>query len=154
MKKSYTNEQFIYAVKTSRSYREVMIALGLSPYGFNYNTLYRNIKRLNLSIDHFYSKLELLEIAKSNRKKLSDEELFTINQIDRKYVKKRILEKNLIPYCCEICKLTSWQEKEISLHLDHKNGNNTDNRLENLRFLCPNCHSQTETYCGKNIKHK
>jgi len=53
---------------------------------------------------------------------------------------------------CEWCNLTTvWNGKPIVLHLDHINGINTDNRLENLRFLCPNCHSQTPTYCGKTI---
>ena len=42
-----------------------------------------------------------------------------------------------------------WNDKKLSLQLDHINGDNSDNRLENLRFLCPNCHTQTETYCSK-----
>ena len=51
---------------------------------------------------------------------------------------------------CNKCKISEWQGKEIALDLHHKNGNGTDNRLENLTFLCPNCHSQTKTYRGKN----
>lgn len=56
-----------------------------------------------------------------------------------------------IPQCCAVCSLSQWRGKDLSLELDHINGNNRDNRIENLRLLCPNCHSQTETWRGKNI---
>jgi len=52
-----------------------------------------------------------------------------------------------VPNCCAICGITDWLGQSLSLHLDHINGINNDNRLENLRLLCPNCHSQTDTYC-------
>ena len=65
---------------------------------------------------------------------------------------KSIKQHDLIPYeCCHNCGLTEWLSGKLLLELDHINGDNTDNRLENLRFLCPNCHSQTPTYKGKNI---
>jgi len=71
------------------------------------------------------------------------------------FVKKRILQDNILLYICDECGIDEWHGKKIILDLDHKNGNNRDNRLENLRFLCPNCHSFTETYKGKNINgHK
>ena len=67
--------------------------------------------------------------------------------------KKRLIESQLIPYKCAICGLENqWNGKELILQLDHINGKHNDNRKENLRFLCPNCHSQTETFSGKNKK--
>ena len=69
-------------------------------------------------------------------------------------IKKRIIDLNLIPYECNHCDVKdSWNGNTINLHLDHINGDNRDNRLDNLRFLCPNCHSQTDTYCGKGINN-
>lgn len=63
------------------------------------------------------------------------------------------MDENLIPYKCMECGLENeWNNKKISLQLEHKNGINNDNRLENLGFLCPNCHSQTDSYAGKNKK--
>lgn len=65
-------------------------------------------------------------------------------------VKKRIIKDNLMEYKCNKCSINSWQGISLVLELDHINGKNKDHRLENLRFLCPNCHSQTETYKGRN----
>jgi len=56
-------------------------------------------------------------------------------------------------YKCESCKLSNWLDREISLHVDHIDGNSDNNFPSNLRLLCPNCHSQTETFCGRNIKN-
>ncbi|MDB4964229.1 MAG: hypothetical protein JWP01_4228 [Myxococcales bacterium] len=52
-------------------------------------------------------------------------------------------------YRCAWCSLERWKGKPLVLHLDHINGIHNDNRFVNLRFLCPNCHSQTETYCNR-----
>lgn len=78
---------------------------------------------------------------------------FTENSITSRDVIKRCIIKNkLITYECKECKIIDkYNNKNIILHLDHINGIPNDNRLENLRFLCPNCHSQTTTYCGRNI---
>jgi hypothetical protein len=65
-------------------------------------------------------------------------------------LKNRLINENLIEKKCKICGIDQWMGKEITLQLDHINGINNDHRLENLQLLCPNCHSQTETYCGKN----
>jgi Zn finger protein HypA/HybF involved in hydrogenase expression len=65
-------------------------------------------------------------------------------------LKKRILKAGLIEYKCSCCGITEWNGKPIVLQLHHINGDNRDNRKENLTFLCPNCHSQTDSFCGKN----
>ena len=65
-------------------------------------------------------------------------------------LKNRLLKENILENKCSICGIDEWQGKEISLQLDHIDGDNHNHRLENLRLVCPNCHSQTDTYCGKN----
>lgn len=80
-----------------------------------------------------------------------NELIFTENSTyANEMVKQRIVKDNLLVYKCVKCNLDSWQSETIVLDLDHINGNNRDNRLENLRYLCPNCHSQTDTYKGRN----
>lgn len=68
------------------------------------------------------------------------------------WLKNKILKAHLLPKECAICHIAEWLGNPLSLQLDHINGVRDDNRLENLRLLCPNCHSQTDTFAGKNIK--
>lgn len=151
-KRSWTNEQLIEAVKTSNTYKEVAKKLGLKKYGANNYTIKKYINGLNLDVSHFLTKQDQLAIARANVKVWSHEELFCVNDIDRKAIKKRILKDSLIPYVCSLCSITEWQGQALSLQLDHINGINNDNHLTNLRFLCPNCHSQTDTYCGRQLR--
>lgn len=65
-------------------------------------------------------------------------------------LKKRLLKEGIKENKCDICEITTWNGKPISMQLDHIDGNSHNHKLENLRMTCPNCHSQTETYCGKN----
>ena len=67
-------------------------------------------------------------------------------------LKGRLIAEGLKEHKCECCGITEWNGKPAPIELDHINGNHHDNRLENLRILCPNCHAQTDTYRGKNKK--
>ena len=70
-------------------------------------------------------------------------------------LKKRIVSAGLLEYKCECCgNKGEWNGKPLVLQLDHKDGDHNNHSLSNLRFLCPNCHSQTDTYSGKNAKSK
>ena len=134
----------------SKSMREVIISLGLSPNG---SGGYRHVKDKIIKLG--------LEIPKYNyygdstlKQKYSDEDVFCENStFPRQKIKNRIIKNNLLKYECSVCKNNgNWNGFKLSLHLDHINGVNNDNRICNLRFLCPNCHSQTDTYGGKSNK--
>ena len=88
--------------------------------------------------------------------RLTNEQVFCENgTCNRKYIKKRLLKQKILEYKCEDCGIKdTYNGKPISLQLDHKNGINNDNRVCNLRLLCPNCHSQTPTYAGKRLKRQ
>lgn len=149
----YTEEQFINAVKNNYSVAAVLSELGLKPAGGNYKYFYYRVKVLNLDTSHFKGRSHLKGKTHnwSNIKPLS-EILVKDSMFNNYHLRKRLLKEGLLKYVCSICGISEWLESPLSLHLDHINGVNNDNRLENLRLLCPNCHSQTLTYCGKNKK--
>jgi len=68
----------------------------------------------------------------------------------RNHLKKRLLKEKIFENKCSICGITEWQNKPLVCHLDHIDGNPQNHRIENLRMMCPNCHSQTDTYGSKN----
>jgi hypothetical protein len=71
---------------------------------------------------------------------------------DRMRLKRRLLAAGLLTYACAGCGISEWLERLLVLRLDHINGVGDDNRLDNLRLVCPNCDSQTSTYCGRNAR--
>lgn len=152
-KKSWDDEKLIAVVETSRSYRQVIIALGLIPKGGNYSTVKRNIRKLGIDISHF------LHMGWRKGAKTSTVKPTPLSQIlienpswggTNHSLKNRLIREGIKERKCEICGIISWLDLPISHHMDHINGNREDYRLENLRILCPNCHSQTETYAGRN----
>jgi HNH endonuclease len=80
------------------------------------------------------------------------DELLSSDRRDRAHVKRRLLHAGILKNKCSVCGLSEWKGEYLSMHLDHVNGVRSDHRLENLRMLCPNCHSQTPTYGGKNLR--
>jgi 5-methylcytosine-specific restriction endonuclease McrA len=75
---------------------------------------------------------------------------FKLGEIKERPTLKKCLLYLGLDYKCGICGLREWNNKEISLQLDHINGDSSNNNIDNLRFICPNCHSQTPHYAGKN----
>jgi len=73
---------------------------------------------------------------------------------NRMSIKAILLKLGHVKYECSVCGIKNWQGKKLSLQLDHVNGVHDDNRVENLRLICPNCHSQTDTFAGKNRAYK
>jgi len=112
------------------------------------------IKILGLDTNHFCSR---------GRKMKSEEKIFVVDShpTDSNLIKKRLVRDHNRLYECSKCKnvnyttrdgVLMWNDQEITLQLEHINGVHNDNRLDNLTFLCPNCHSQTSTFCGRNRK--
>jgi len=151
-KRTWSDSELTLAVKNGNSIAAIIDILGLVKGG-SYKSIKAAIDRLQLDTSHFITHGNL-DIARATRKVRTKEEIFIENggYSDYKRVKEIIIRESLLPYECSNCDLIDWLNQPLSLQLDHKNGNRCDNRLENLRFLCPNCHSQTPNFCGRNRK--
>lgn len=89
----------------------------------------------------------------SHYKKVNIEDLLCANSTDdSSFIRRKLLKAKIKQNKCEKCGISEWCGKPISIQLHHIDGNRTNNSLENLIMLCPNCHSQTDNYCGKNIE--
>jgi transposase-like protein len=146
-----TDEQFVNLIKNSANIAEVLFKLGYTMKGnsWGYSQVKQRMTDLNLSSANFKGKNAYYETNKE--REISPDKLFRINcKHTRTVLRRNIIRNNLLPYKCAICGISKWNNKTLSLELDHINGMNNDNRLENLRFLCPNCHSQTTTYGSRN----
>lgn len=153
-KTKYTNIEFIEAVKNSYSISQVLKKLSLSATGSNYKGFKLRAKRLGADVSHFTGQAHLKGKKHNWTKKIPLEEILVKNSSyqSRENLKKRLIKKGILEYKCYECGLKEWRDKPLSLQLEHKNGDNTDNREENLTLLCPNCHSQTPTFAGRNNK--
>lgn len=142
-------ESVAIAIEGSISKKEVLNKLGLQASGGNYKSLEKACESHGLPLPAF----DYRSAGKNlNRpKEIPNEEVFVQNSTysNRTLIKKRLLKLGLENRCSECLLTPTWNGKRLTLQLDHINGVADDNRLENLRLLCPNCHSQTETFCGR-----
>lgn len=142
------------AVSNHYSYRAVIRAVGLIPAGGNYAQVQRRINQLKLDTSHFKGMgwNKGVSYHTSVRPVLKDL-LVKHREVQSYKLKARLFEEKLKKPMCELC---GWSQKaldgRIPVELDHINGDRFDNRLENLRILCPNCHSLQATHRGKNKK--
>lgn len=134
-------------VAESLSYREVLRNLDYCPRGRAHYIIRDIIETNNISTEHFCHPAKF-------RARLSDDEFFAQNvRRSGTGLKRRLLRGGYVEEYCAECSLESmWHGKPLSLQVDHINGDNYDCRLENLRLLCPNCHTQTSTFAGRRFK--
>ena len=135
-------QELVDAIDGARSMAEVCRKLGLNKSSKTYNTLRREME--------YYSIKPLFSPRSRSTVPYLNEEIYCKNSTyDKTTLRNRIIKEEILSYSCSSCGITEWNNAPISLQLDHINGINNDNRKENLRFLCPNCHSQTKTWGNK-----
>lgn len=148
------HDDLIKLVNKSKTFKEILDFFGFADRGGNIATLKRRLNEENIDYSHIPCGLNSNKGRKFEIKPIPYNELFCKNcSHARITLKKYILKNNLIPYKCSICgQEPIWNDETLVLVLDHINGIRNDNRIENLRFLCPNCNSQQDTFAGKNNK--
>lgn len=144
----YNKEELEDIVSTSFSYAEVLSRLGYSTKnGHNHKTLKNRIEYYNISTAHFSYRVP--------KRDWTDEEIFCEDSmVSQNKLRSAFKERGFVPYKCATCGLEPfWNGKPLVLTLDHINGKNKDNQVENLQWVCPNCDRQSDTYGMKNKKN-
>ena len=145
----YTDEELRRAVAASRSWAETLRRLGYCPTGGNWKTLKKRTGALAIPTDHFDPYAASRERRRDVRVPL-EEILVEGSTYNRHNLRRRLYEEGIKKRMCELCgQDETWRGKRMGLILDHANGVRDDNRLENLRIVCPNCAATLDTHCGR-----
>lgn len=152
---TYTKEKLEQAVKTSRCYSDILRKLNLCVNGgSSRNSIRKYCTIWNIDLSHLLTVSELAKICNPTTKiKIPLDKILIENSsyLNRSSLKIRLYSAKLKERKCELCGQTEiWNNKKMSLILDHINGINNDNRLENLRIVCPNCNATLVTHCRGN----
>ena len=150
-KRTYTEQEFIDAWLGSESIAECIRKLELSIFGSTYATLKGTAKELNLPSDHMLGQGHL----KGKTHNWTNSEPLEVVLVKGRststyHLKNRLWKEGVLQKKCQWCDIREWNGLPAPLQLDHINGIRDDNRIENLRILCANCHAQTDTWTGKN----
>ena len=148
----YTESEARRAIATSRSYSEALRKLGMRAAGGNHATLRKYAERIwRIPTDHFDPRAaQRIQLATRAVRPLV-EYLTENSTYSRASLKRRLFAEGLKQRRCEVCGVgEQWQGRPMALILDHVNGVADDNRLENLRIVCPNCAATFDTHCGRN----
>lgn len=149
--KKYTEQQLRDAVANNSSYRKILQELNVAAYGGNYTVLKKAIEHFNIPYEHLLGQAWAKDQKFLPKKQVQDY-LQQGLYVQSNRLKNLLLKENILNAHCSECENHTWLGKPIPLELDHINGDNKNNLLENLRLLCPNCHALTPTYRGKNKK--
>lgn len=145
-----SDENFIEAIKNSFSIAEALRKIGMSNFGSAYIFFKKRAQELNIDTSHFIGRghRQGKTFVSNKRVPLVQILIKDSNKPLRTAYKRRLIEEGLLEEKCIICSLEPvWCKKKLVLQIDHINGDCLDHRIENLRLLCPNCHSQTDTFC-------
>lgn len=150
----YSEEEFRDAASQVYSIAKLLEKLGLSPEGGNYKIAKNNIKKWSIDISHFTGKAWRKNSTVPVVKAIALEEILSglHPQYQSNKLRIRLIKEGIFKHICSCCNNTTWNNSPIHLELDHIDGDNTNNLLQNLRLLCPNCHSQTCNFRGRNKK--